>query len=83
MPSQNVVDEDLVPHPTLACFLAELIEHSGVDRNRNELAKVRRQVEGGPRPHGLQLRRRWIGNVSELNLAPCTLHARGGSPAVR
>ena len=39
VPSQNVVDEGLVPHPAPACFLAELIEHSGVDANRNELAR--------------------------------------------
>lgn len=58
MPSQNVVDEGLVPHPALACFLAELIEHSGVDTNRNELTRCVAEWRAAHAPHGLQLRRR-------------------------
>ena len=48
----------LVPHPAPACFLAELIEHSGVDTNRNELARFVAKRRAAHAPHGLQLRRR-------------------------
>jgi hypothetical protein len=56
MPSQNVVDEGLVPHPVPACFLAELIEYSGVDTNRNELTRFVAKWRAADAPHGLQLR---------------------------
>jgi hypothetical protein len=58
VPSQNVVDEGLVPHTAPACFLAELIEDSGVDTNRNELARLVAKRRAADAPHGLQLRPR-------------------------
>jgi hypothetical protein len=39
LPSQDVVDERLLPDAAPAGFLAELIEHCGVNPNRNELAR--------------------------------------------
>ena len=58
VPSQNVVDEGLVPHTAPACFLAELIEHSSVDTNRNELTWFVAERRAADAAHGLQLRRR-------------------------
>jgi hypothetical protein len=35
VPSQDVIDEGLIAHPPRACFLAELIEHTGIDSDRD------------------------------------------------
>jgi hypothetical protein len=58
VPSQHVVDEGLVPHTAPACFLAELIEHSSVDTNRNELTWFVAERRATDAAHGFQLRRR-------------------------
>jgi hypothetical protein len=83
MPSEDFVDEGLIPDAAPACFLTELIEHSSIDSNRNDLARFVAERRPTDAPHGLQLVRRRIGNLREVNLAPRTPHARGGSPAVR
>ena len=83
MPSEDFVDEGLIPDAAPACFLTELIEHSRIDSNRNDLARFVAERRPTDAPHGLQLVRRRIGNLREVNLAPRTPHARGDSPAVR
>jgi hypothetical protein len=58
VPSQDFVDERLVPDTPPACFVAELIEHSGIDSNRNELARFIAKRRATDAPHRLQLLRR-------------------------
>jgi len=83
VPCQDFVDEGLVPDAAPACFLAELIEHSRIDSNRNELTRFVAKRGPANAPHGGQLPGRRIGNVREINLSRRTPHARGGSPAAR
>jgi hypothetical protein len=83
VPSQNIVDEGLIPHTTPTCFLAELIEHSRIDSNRDQLARFIPKRRATDASHRLQLFRRRLGNVREVNLSPRTPHARGGSHAAR
>jgi hypothetical protein len=58
VPSQDLVDEGLVPHTPSACFLAELIEYARIDSNRNELARFVAERGATDAPHRLQLLRR-------------------------
>jgi hypothetical protein len=55
--SQNFVDEGLVPDAAATCFLAELIEHSRIDSNRDQQARFVAERRPTDAPHGLQLRR--------------------------
>jgi hypothetical protein len=58
MSREDFVDECLVANPAPTRFLAELIEHSRIDANCDELAWF--NSEGWPTdaPHGSQLPRR-------------------------
>ncbi len=60
---QDLVDEGLVPDTAAARFLAELIEDTRIDTNRDELAGF--IAKGWPThaPHSLQLLGRRLGNV--------------------
>jgi hypothetical protein len=40
VPSQHFIDKCLIPDTPSTGFLAKLIEDSGVDSNRNELARL-------------------------------------------
>ena len=81
--SQDFVDQCLVPNTLAARFLAELIEHTWIDTNRDELAGFISKGRPTHPPHGLQLLCRRIGNVREVNLSRRTPRARGGSPTAR
>ena len=55
--SQDFVDEGLISDASATCFLAELIEHSRIDANRDQLARLvaERRPALSPRtppPHG-------------------------------
>jgi hypothetical protein len=58
VPSQNIIDKGLVPHPAPARLLPELIQHSGIDSNRNQLARFVAKWRAADAPHGPELRRR-------------------------
>jgi hypothetical protein len=58
VPSQDFVDEGLVTDAPPACFLTELIEHPGIDSNRDQLARFIAKRRSADAPHRLQLRRR-------------------------
>jgi hypothetical protein len=58
VPSQDVIDEGLIAHPPRACFLAELIEHTGIDSDRDQPARLVAKWRTTDAPHGFQLRRR-------------------------
>ena len=55
VPCQDFVDEGLVPDAAPACFLAELIEDSRIDANRDQLARLVAKRRTTDAPHGLQL----------------------------
>ena len=55
--SQNFVDEGLVPDAAATRFLAELFEHSRIDANRDQLARLVAERRPADAPHGLQLLR--------------------------
>ena len=57
VPSQHFVNKCLIPDTPSTCFLAELIEDSGVDTNRNELARFVAKRRATDAPHDLQLLR--------------------------
>jgi hypothetical protein len=57
VPSQDFINKCLIPDTPSACFLAELIEDSGVDTNRNELARFVAKRRATDAPHDLQLLR--------------------------
>ena len=76
---QDLVDERLIAHSTSARFLSELVENSWVYADRNQLARAVAQRWPSNAPHRPQLLGRRIWNVREINLAPCTPHARGDS----
>ena len=84
VPSQDFIDKGLISDAAPTCFLAELIEHSGIDANRGI------NWRGSSPSGGRAMRRiafscicRRIGNVRKINLLPRTPHARGGSRAAR
>jgi hypothetical protein len=39
VPSQDFINKGLIPDAASARFLAELIEHSGIDSDRDQLAR--------------------------------------------
>ena len=57
VPGQHLVDEGLISDSASTCFLAELIEHSEVDSDRNQPARLVPNRRAPDRPHGLQLLR--------------------------
>ena len=40
VPRQDFIDKGLIPDATATCFFTELIEHSGIDSNRDQLATL-------------------------------------------
>jgi hypothetical protein len=83
VPSQNFVDERLISDAPATCFLAESIEHSWIDANRDQLARLVAKAWTTHASHGLQLLRGRIWNVGEISLSLHTPRAPGGSPASR
>jgi hypothetical protein len=80
---QDVVDEGLVAHAAAARFFAELVQHTWIDADRDELARFvskGRPTDSAYRPQLLSGR---IGNVGKVNLSRRTPRARGGSLAAR
>ena len=57
VPSQDFIDKRLISDAAPACFLAELIEDSGIDSNRNQLARFVAERRPADAPHRLQLLR--------------------------
>ena len=55
VPSQDFVDKGLIPDAAAACFPAELIEHPGIDANRDQLARFIAERRPADAPHRLQL----------------------------
>ena len=55
VPSQDFVDESLIPDAAPACFRAELIEYSRIDANRDQLARLVAERRPADAPHRLQL----------------------------
>jgi hypothetical protein len=55
--SQDFVDQGLISDAAATCFLAELIEHSWIDANRDQLARLVAKTRTAHASHGLQLLR--------------------------
>ena len=55
VPSQDFVDKGLISDAASTCFLAELIEHSRIDANRDQLARLIAERRPADAAHGLQL----------------------------
>ena len=55
VPSQDFVDEGLIPDAAATCFPAELIEHSRIDANRDQLARFIAKGRAADAAHRLQL----------------------------
>src|SRR5436309_3962478 len=83
VPGEDFVDKGLVSDAAPACFLAELFEDSGVDSDRDQLARLVAERRAANTPHRLQLLPGRIGNVGKINVWPRTPPARGGSPGAR
>ena len=58
VPSQGFVDKGLIPDVASACFLAELIEYSRIDSDRDQLARFIAKGRTTDPPHRFQLLRR-------------------------
>jgi hypothetical protein len=55
VPSQDFINKGLISDAAPTCFLAELIEHSGINSNRNQLARFIAERRTTDPPHGRQL----------------------------
>ena len=55
VPSQDFIDKGLISDSAPTCFLAELIEHSWIDANRDQLARFITKRRATDPPHGFQL----------------------------
>ena len=55
VPSQDFVNKGLIPDAAPACFLAELIEYSRIDANRDQLTRLVAERRPADAPHRLQL----------------------------
>jgi hypothetical protein len=56
--SEDFVNKRLVSDAAPACFLAELFEDSGIDSDRDQLARLIAEGRPADAPHRLQLLRR-------------------------
>ena len=83
VPSEDFVNKGLIPDAAPACFLAELIEHTRVDSDCDQLARLVPKWRTTDATQGFQLLRGRIWNVGEINRSPRTPPARGGSRAAR
>jgi hypothetical protein len=57
VPSEDFVNKGLVSDAAPACFLAELFEDSGIDSDRDQLARLVAERRPANAPHRLQLLR--------------------------
>ena len=57
VPSEDFVDKGLVSDASPACFLAELFKDSGIDSDRDQLARLVAERRPAHAPHRLQLLR--------------------------
>jgi hypothetical protein len=57
VPSQDFVDKGLISDAASTCFLAELIEHSRIDANGDQLARLIAERRPADAAHALQLLR--------------------------
>jgi hypothetical protein len=55
VPSQDFVDKGLIPDAASTCFLPELIEHSRIDSNRDQLARFIAKRRATDAAHRFQL----------------------------
>ena len=55
VPSQDFVDKGLISDAPTMRFLSELFEHSRIDANRDQLARLVAERRPADPPHGLQL----------------------------
>jgi len=51
VPSQDFVDKSLISDAASTCFLAELIEHSCIDSNRDQLSRFIAEGRATDTPH--------------------------------
>jgi hypothetical protein len=58
VPSQDFINKGLISDAASTCFLAELIEHSHVDSNGDQLARFIAKGRATDAPHRLHLLRR-------------------------
>jgi hypothetical protein len=58
VPSQDFINQGLIPDAAPACFLAKLVEHSRIDSNGDQLARFIAKGRATDAPHHLQLIRR-------------------------
>lgn len=54
--SQHFIDKRLIPDAPPPRFLAELIEHTCIDADRDQLTRLIAERRAPDAPHGLQLR---------------------------
>src|SRR5712691_5176249 len=80
---QHLIDQRLVPDAATARFLAELIEHTRIDTDRDQLTRFGAERRPTHPPHGLQLLGRRIGNIRKVDLSHGTPRVRDDSPAAR
>lgn len=83
MASQHVIDQRLVPDAAATGFLPELLEHSGIDADRDELARFVAERRPPDASQGLQLLRRRLRDIREVNRSGGTPPARADSRAAR
>jgi hypothetical protein len=58
VPSEDFVNKGLISDAAPACFLAELFEDSGIDSDRDQLARLIAERRPADAPHRLQPLRR-------------------------
>jgi hypothetical protein len=58
VPRQDFIDEGLISDAAAARFFAELIKHSGINPNRDQLPRCVAQRRPADAPHRFELRRR-------------------------
>jgi hypothetical protein len=57
VPSEDFVNKGLISDAAPACFFAELFEDSGIDSDRDQLARLITERRPADAPHRLQLLR--------------------------
>ena len=80
---EYLVDERLVPDASASRLLPELLEHTGVDANGDQLPRRVAERRATDPAHRTELFGRRLRDVAEVNPARRTPRARAGSRAAR
>jgi hypothetical protein len=80
---QDLIDEGLVADAPPPRFFAELLEHSGVNTDRDQFSRLVAEWRPSDPSQRPQLRGRGVGDVAEVNPARCTRRVRAGSHGAR